>query len=207
MPMFEPEERAALDILRDELGIIRAIQVGAQVQIRRALGEPFDELDEPTSRDEALSRRQIGPAIVLYRILRNRMTREEALQVVERVIIEGAVVFLSNTMGRLRRRELLSMGDQERDQFVRTKGEKFFNATLRWEEISEDEVYFTVTHCKFPALCEAVGVPELAPLFCKGDFEFFGGVESDVRLERPHTIAEGADTCPFHIYLTESTDE
>jgi predicted ArsR family transcriptional regulator len=201
--MFKPQERAALDILRDELGLVQAIQVGAQVQLRSALGEPFSELEAPSSRDEALSRQQIGPAIVLYRTLRKQIGQQEALEIVERVVIEGAVLFLSETMGRLERDALLEMDDDRRESFVRTKGKKFFNATLRWEEISEDEVYFTVTHCMFPDLCEAVGVPELAPLFCKGDFEFFGGVESDVRLERPHTIAQGADTCPFHIYLDE----
>jgi predicted ArsR family transcriptional regulator len=95
------------------------------------------------------------------------------------------------------------MEDDDREEFVRERGRKFFNATIEWDRISETAVEFTVTHCEFPGLCEAAGVPELAPVFCKGDGAFFGGVESDVELERPHTIAQGADDCPFRISLRD----
>ena len=204
--MFKREDQKAFKILIDELGLVSAIRIGARVQRKVFTGEPFEELPEPDSEDERLSRQQIGPAIVLYRELKEKLTEERAYEVTERVVVEASVVFLSKTVGRLRRRELLSMGDAEREAFVREKGEKFFNANLSWDRIDADAVEFTVLHCKFPPLCEAVGEPELAPVFCKGDAEFFGGVEEDVDLERPHTIAEGGPNCPFHIYLRDGEE-
>ncbi len=42
-----------------------------------------------------------------------------------------------------------------------------------------------------------MGASELAPLFCDVDEAFFGAVEAGVALHRPHTIAGGAQTCPF----------
>jgi len=198
--MIKREDIVGFRILVDELGLVDALRIGGRTQRRLLGGEPFDHLDAPHNDDERQSREQIGPAIVLYRQLRREYGEDRALAVIERVIIEASVVFLSKTVGRLRRDDLLAMGDDEREAFVRQKGRHFANATLTWDHIGAESVEFTVTHCRFPPLCEKAGVPELAPLFCRGDAEFFGGVEQDVDLERPHTIAEGAETCPFHIY-------
>jgi hypothetical protein len=204
--MFSREDSAAFKILIEELGLVDALRIGGRTQRRVFAGEPFDDFDPPETENERESRDQIGPAIVLYRELRREVDRERALEVAERVIVEASIIFLGKTIGRLRRRELLDLEDREREQFVRRKGDKFFNATLEWEQIEVDTVEFTVTHCEFPPLCEATGVPELAPLFCEGDAQFFGDVEEDVDLDRPHTIAEGAETCPFRITLREPQD-
>lgn len=205
--MVQREDIVGFRILVEELGLLDALRVGGRTQRRLFGGAPFDDLPAPEDDDERKSREQIGPAIVLYRQLVDEHDRERALAIIERVIVEASVVFLTRSVGRLRRDELLAMDDAERETFVRNKSEHFANATLTWDHIDADSVAFTVTHCHFPPLCEATGVPELAPLFCKGDAEFFGGVEDDVDLERPHTIAEGADTCPFHIYMREGDDE
>ena len=37
-------------------------------------------------------------------------------------------------------------------------GERFFNSTMRWDEISDRCIRFTVTHCRFPELCAAAGL-------------------------------------------------
>jgi hypothetical protein len=201
--MFSREDSAAFKILIEELGLVDALRVGGRTQRRVFAGEPFDQLDPPETEGERQSREQIGPAIVLYKELLRDRDRQRALEVAERVIIEASIIFLGKTIGRLRRSELLDLGDRQREEFVRRKGDKFFNATLEWEQIEVDTVEFTVTHCEFPPLCEKTGVPELAPLFCKGDAQFFGDVEEDVDLDRPHTIAEGAETCPFRITLRD----
>lgn len=202
--MFKPEQRAAFGVLVDEFGLLQALKVGGRVQRQRFAGAPFDELPPPEDDDERLSREQIAPAIVLYRQLRRDVSEERAYAITERVVVEGAVHFLGRQIGRLPRDELVAMGDAERDNFVRERGENFFNATIEWDRVSRDAVEFTVTHCAFPGLCEDAGVPELAPVFCEGDRKFFGGVESDVQLERPHTIAQGGPDCPFRISLRES---
>jgi Amt family ammonium transporter len=47
------------------------------------------------------------------------------------------------------------------------------------------------------------GVPELAPVFCKGDARFFGTVEPDVELIRPTMIATGGARCDFTLRFAE----
>jgi len=202
--MLEREKRAAFGVLVDELGLFRALKIGGRLQRQRFAGEPFDDLPPPEDEDERLSREQIAPAIVLYRQLRRDVSQNRAYEITERVVVEASVHFLARTIGRLPREKLIEMGEDEREEFVRARGSDFFNATIEWDRISRDAVEFTVTHCAFPELCEEAGVPELAPVFCEGDREFFGGVESDVELERPHTIAQGGPDCPFRISLRES---
>ena len=56
-----------------------------------------------------------------------------------------------------------------------------------------------VVSCRFVTLCEQVGAPELAPLFCAADLAYF--VEGPIRLERPKTLAGGDDCCEFRFTL------
>ena len=64
-------------------------------------------------------------------------------------------------------------------------------------ETGTDRASFTVTSCTFPALCASAGMPEIATLFCEVDAHYFGGVDRDLALERPHTLAGGGPNCPF----------
>lgn len=192
-------ELAAVPVLLREVGLVESVKLGWKLEAAKRRGEPFADLPKPDSEDERLSREQIGPAIVLYRLLREGRSQQEALRIARAVVIESALVFLRQSIGTLRRTEIEALDDEGRRQFVRQRGAKFFNATVEWDEISANRVDFTVTHCRFPPLCEAVGVPELAPVFCAGDGKFFGTVEPNTELVRPTTIAQGGATCPFSI--------
>ncbi len=187
----------AVALLVRRLGAPRALAVMAEVAVAQARGEPFAHLATPIEARERLSRQQAGPALLLVRALRRRLPPDEALDVAREVIVAGAVIFLGHTIGPLERDSLMAQTPAQREQFVKETGAKFFNATLRWDEISDEQVRFTVTHCRFPELCAAAGDPEVAPLLCQGDAIYFGEVLGTVRLERPHTLAEGAPECPF----------
>jgi hypothetical protein len=184
-----------------ELGLWRALRVGLAVDRGTKRGEPFLELPPPDCEKERLSRAQIGPAILLYRALEAEAGRAQAMKSTEVIAAAGAVAFLKRTIGELRRPALLAMRPEEREAFVRRQGAQFFNATIRWDLITPDEVRFTVERCRFPRLCEAAGTPELAPVFCKGDATFFGETVPHVTMERAQTIAEGGDCCPFVLKL------
>ena len=202
--IIKPEELRAARVLWRRLGLRATLSLGAKLEWARRRGEPFERLAPPVDEREQQSRQQIGPAILLYRALLDRgMPRDQALSLVEEVILEATLAFLGRTIGPLRRADLEALDDQERGHFVRRLGRRFFNATLRWDTVAADQVAFTVTHCHFPSLCAAAGHPELAPLFCKGDALYFGQVEPDVLLERPHTIAGGAPTCPFTLRYSD----
>lgn len=196
---LDPNERLATPILLRELGVFKSLKVGRAIRRRQKKGDPFSHLEPPSTDEDRLSREQIGPAILLYQELLKVVDGDSAWRVTEEIVVEAACVFLRQSIGELRRDELATLDATGRERFVQERGRKFFNATVTWEEISGERVHFTVTHCKFPPLCVAAGVPELAPIFCKGDARYFGTIEPDVELKRPHTIAEGASTCAFRL--------
>ena len=206
MPLFNAEERLAIPILLREVGVIKSILLGARTRKRQDAGEPFQMLGPPSDDNDKLSRDQVGPAILLYQELAKLVSRDEAYRITEKIVVTGAIPFMQERIGPIRRAELESMDQQARDEFIQIRGTRFFNATVRWDEVSARAVNFTVLSCTFPPLCAAAGVPELAPIFCKGDEKFFGSVEPDVRLERPQTIAEGAPNCPFYLRWVDDTD-
>ena len=201
---IDTSQLASLPVLIEELGILGTLVVGARVQAAVSRGEPFSDLPPADDERERSSRHQIAPAILLYRQLLLRMDPAEARRIVERAVVEGAVAFLSKSIGPLERAELEQLDDIERREFVEARGEKFFNATVRWDTVEPSRVHFTVTYCRFPSLCAEVGHPELAPVFCAGDAKFFGTVEPDVVLDRPQTIAGGDSQCIFRLSWTDS---
>lgn len=187
----------ALGLIRHELGVTQTASTLSAIMFAMSKGEPFGHLPDPADRCEYLSRKQIAPAILLYRALCERMEPAEALGLTRKVAVEGARVFLKRMVGLLEREHFAGMDAAAREQFVQDIGERFFNAKLTWQEISAERLRFTAEACCFPALCEAAGTPELAPLLCEGDELFFGQDLEGVELTRPRTIAEGFDVCPF----------
>lgn len=178
--------------------------VALRISWWRVVGRPFRGLPPPQDRRELLSRRQAGPAILLYRALLPHLDADRALELTREVVLAGTVVFLGATIGPLSRDALVAMTTEARHEYVRCIGERFFNATLRWDEVSAERVRFTVTACLFPGLCRAAGAPAVAPLLCEGDAVYFGDVIGKVELSREHTIAGGAGECPFVLTWLDS---
>ncbi|MBI2895507.1 MAG: L-2-amino-thiazoline-4-carboxylic acid hydrolase [Deltaproteobacteria bacterium] len=160
---------------------------------------PFAHLPAPTDERESLSRKQAGPAIQLYQILRERHPADDPLEIVREVMIAGALIFLDHCLGSLTPSLFGELPIEERERLVERLASRFFNATVRLDEVGADRVRLTVTACRFASLAREAAVPELAPLFCAGDEAYFGRVQPDVELSRPHTIAEGAQSCPFEL--------
>jgi len=185
-----------------QLGLWQALRVGMRLNRLTRQGEPFAHLPTPDCEEERLSREQCGPAIVLYKTLIPLLGQDRALQVTEAGATAGAVAFLKQTIGPLRRAELAAMSEEQREAFIKERGAMFFNATIVWDRVTPEEVRFTVQRCRFPRLCQAAGAEELAPVFCKGDAVFFAQADPPIILERAHTIAEGGDTCPFILKLS-----
>jgi predicted ArsR family transcriptional regulator len=201
-------EWAAVWPLIDQLGVFGAAVVGWKVDAAQRRGEPFEQLGPPADDRERLSRQQAAPLLLLYRTLKERLGDEtKALEIARAAALAGGRAFLARTLGKLDRATLDALDDDGRQRFADDKAYQFFNATLRWEHIGADEVRFTVTACHFPRLCAAVGMPELAPLFCETDAAYFGSVEPDVVLERPHTLATGGESCPFRLLWASGGSE
>lgn len=189
----------AMELLLVRLGPFQAASVGLDVAVDQLAGRPFGHLPPPIDNQEALSRAQVGPAILLYGALRRRMHPDRALALTREVVVAGAVIFLSSSIGPLDRHALSSLSRMELESFAKTIAGRFFNAELHWDEISGKAVRFTVNHCRFPDLCRTAGAPELAPLLCEGDAVYFGEVLGTVDLTRSQTIASGGRNCPFEL--------
>lgn len=199
MPLLDPIEKAALQVVARHVGWLRALWYGISIRRRVARGEPFAHLPPPDCEKEAQSRAQAGPAIVLYRRLRRSLGPEDAVDITTDAVEAGALVFLREVIGPLNRQVLAAMTPEAREAFVHERGAQFPNAELIWEQVDLEQVRFTVLDCRFVSLCAEVGHPELAPIFCKGDARFFGTVEPDVELIRSETLAAGGASCPFVI--------
>lgn len=196
---LDPNERIGAPILVRRVGLLRAIVVGREVRRAARAGEPFAHLGPPENADDAASREQIGAAVLLYRALSDRVGKERAFEVTREAVLAAGVVFLEEQVGDIRRDVVARIPEAERAEWAAKKGEGFFNATMRWDEVAEDRVRFTVTACRFPPLCRAAGAPELAPIFCAVDEAYFGRAGSGVRLDRPQTIAGGGTICDFRL--------
>lgn len=187
-------DRAAVRILWTRLGLVNALRLGVRITRRADRGEPFNDLPPAEGFKEIGSRAQAGSAILLYEEL-VRMGREDALAITSECVSKGAVLFLSQSIGRIDRSVLAAMSADEQRSWLDGVSAKFPNATLTWDEVSPDRVKFTVSACRLHTLALYAGHPELAPVFCKGDGAFFSG--EGVSLKRPGTLAEGAESCPF----------
>lgn len=192
-------ERAAFRVLVSELGWFGAVRVGLRVRLDAARGRPFGDLPPAVDDKERGSRAQAGPATLLYSALLPRMPRDEALRITGRIVEEGAMVFLGATVGELRREEIARLDDAERRTMLEERLDRFPNATASVEVVEADHVRFLVSRCRLVELVRHAGHPELAPLFCAADGRFFRELPDGVRLDRPTTLADGAEGCPFDL--------
>ena len=177
---------------------------GLRVGLRLALGgggAPFGHLSPPEDERERLSRAQAVLAIRPYRVLLTRYSVERALVVAGHVIEAGAVEHLGETLGALNAQAFRALDEEARLSRVRGWISSFFTATARIDDVTADQVSFTVTACALARLCREAGHPELAPAFCRGDALFFASQSPPIHLERAQTIAEDGPDCPFVLSL------
>jgi hypothetical protein len=142
--VLDATERAALVVLARRLGWVGALRVGLAVERARRRGEPFADLPPATDAKESGSRAQAGPAILLFRALRDRVGAEAARSITGEAVSAGAITFLRASLGPLRRAELAALDDAGRRAFAADRADRFPNATLTWDEVSAERVAFTV---------------------------------------------------------------
>jgi hypothetical protein len=193
----------SLKLLFKELGAIKLCHLSFHMFALQLQGEPFRTFPKATEEGDIFSRKQIGPAIVLYKALRKLYSEERALQISESIIIDSTLIFLRQAIGAINRTRVEAMNEPERQSWLSQIAAQFLNATIRWNRIGLSDLSFTITHCYFPKMCADAGVAELAPIFCKGDAVYFGEEQEGVSLNRPHTIALGSQDCLFEMKLVQ----
>jgi len=196
------DELVGARALAAEVGFWQAAKLAVWIERQRRRGEPFAHLPAAANERERLSRQQASGAVLLYRALQHAAV-PDPLATTQRVMAGAGASFMHSQLGPMTPRRLATLSAEG----LRELGNRFVNATMRWDEVGQDHVRFTVTSCTFPALCVAAGHPELAPLFCAVDDAYFGAIEKGVRLDRPQTIARGHTSCAFHLYRVDKAGQ
>jgi hypothetical protein len=183
-------------VLFGELGIRVTLGLLPELKRRERQGAPWMGLGEPSSEAEKWSREQIGPAIALYQVLRDREVANP-LDVIRKVILGSTVPWMKWAIGTISPVHYRAMTPGERLAWIEGKTSGFFNMELTDLAAHEEGASFRVVKCFFPGLCAQAGVPEMAPLFCEVDAMYFGGVQKGIELDRKETLAQGGTHCGF----------
>ena len=195
--------RVAVRKMFSQLGAGPALKVLAGVAADQARGEPWRELSRPADTREALSRRQLGSAVLLYRNLCRVCEEPEAYDLTAAIVREASVDFLRRNVPVIKKKKVLGMTDSRRRFYLRRIQQKFFNADADMTLDGDEGLLLTVRRCRFPELLKAVGDPQLAPMFCEGDADFFDQHQPEVQLERPEIISRGGAVCDFRFHWVE----
>lgn len=187
--------------LLSELGLLKTATVFLDLARASTRGEPFGGLGPPVDEQDELSRRQLASAVLLYRALKDNLDQDQALALTGKIIEDASVDFLRLNVPVLRKKALLDMPGPERDAMFKSVGAKFFNADANIRMVDNKIVYFSVHRCRFVELLRRVGEPEMAVLFCKGDFRFFNEHQPDIALHRPQELSTGGAYCDFQFHL------
>ena len=193
-------------VLRSALGWVEAISVGMALQKRIKAGEPFKNLPAPVSEKDEKSRMQIGPAIVLYEVLLERHTKEEALALVRDVSKEGAIIFLGTILPKIDRAWYDSLNEETKEVSLLELVERFPNSSIGALSFEADAFSFEVKRCAFVELANSTSHPELARVFCEGDGVYFERHVPNVSFERPTALASGGSCCDFRFKWLDGED-
>ena len=191
----------AIVLLWKQLGATGAFAVVIDLLYRQGRGEPWNGQGRPEDTKEKLSRKQCGPAVVLYRTLASRLGNERALELTGRIVLDASILFLKSIVPIMEPEALRAMSEDARRQYIMKIADRFFNADTDKIELTDDAFRYKICRCRFPELMDAVGHPELAPLFCRGDQVFFDEHQPHVEFFRPVTLAQDRQPCDFNFRL------
>jgi hypothetical protein len=200
MPMIVAEQLGAVYAVRlllRELGAAAALKVLAGVVVDQIKGEPWRGMNPTADTKEALSRRQIGGAVILERRLRSVVSPDKARALNADVVKYASVEFLKRNIPQLNKSDILSMPNEKRDAFLFEINEKFFNSDAEFELHGEESLDLRITRCRFVELLAAIGEADMAPVFCEGDGEFFTSHQDEIILDRPEKLSTGGKICDF----------
>lgn len=183
----------ALAILRRALGLGGLLRLLPRLLVAR---DPFARLGPPGDAREHQSRKQMAPAVQLYQLLRARLGQERALAVTREVVVAATLQFLASVLPRFDRDDYRALGER-REAYLNEVTEPFHNATREFVDVSEDRFEMRVNACHLHSLSVRLGIPELAPVFCAGDRDFFSDPTQPVAMERETTLAEDGRPCRF----------
>ena len=190
-------KKAAIGVLRKELGWKKVFGLLPGLSRRQKQGEPWQDLPEPKDQKDKDSRLLIGEAILLYRELLQRIPQVDAERIVRKVIIESAVMQLYTLIPKISRDAILALNPEDRKVKFCDIIDQFPNADWKIHKVTDTEYGYMITRCRLVELIIATGHPELKDAFCAGDGIYFERYQPEIIFSRPSKIGSGDNSCEF----------
>ncbi len=196
----------ALSVLRHELGTVGVARAVLHLARRAVLADPLRALARPRDRDDALTRQQLRPVLLLDDVLRLDLGLDEhrSHALLGVVVRTSGARFLAQFQPALAVDDWAAATPAERARFAKALVSRLFNARVARVEALPDALAFDVAACRFVDLLGALDRARLAPLFCEVDRAFVDRDGSPLALHRAGTLAEGAARCDFRFTLRAS---
>ena len=193
-------KRSVGRILLKRLGPMHTMRTLAHFALMTLQGHPFKELGEPVDDRDRLSRKQLGPAVLIYRALQHvGLPTSQATELVKDLVTVGGLRFLDHLLAPIANtpsHQILRHRDR-----IKLVLARFMNAEAKTKLTEDGTLHYTVYRCRFVELLNRVGTPELAPLFCDVDREYFQTDRTTIVLARRRTLAAGDNCCDFRFSL------
>lgn len=168
-----------------------------QTEVRfQALLAQADDRGSPAIRDHLA--RKLLPPLAFYQVLRARgMDQAAALDQVRQETRQAA---------QSKKRDMASL---TRLPFAytlyRLGGKRYLAKSFppagwdtQWVRCDGKEILFNLRTCLYQEVTQALGCPELCPLYCENDDIAFSGLAPKILFRRTGTLASGAPCCDFH---------
>jgi hypothetical protein len=196
--------RTSVPAIFSALGFARGLRALFGVLRRQVFGpDPLKTLgpDNRADLEDWLARRQLRPLLWLD----DTLSRDLKLSDAERHAALGAVVsatgaaFLGQLFPAIQPEAWQAASNNERETLVRRTMRRFGNIAQADVMPSETGVGFDVRRCRFHRMVNALGRPDLGPLFCEADFVYFNRDNTMYSFQRSTTRANGGDVCDFRL--------
>lgn len=195
---------AAVERLRHHLGW-KTIRVLSHFARRDLTDNYFVDLDPTTDwNSEALIRHQLKPVLILDDVLRLdlKLNSRDANVILLDIVRSSGARFVEYNVPRIEKNVWQEVDNAERHTFMIQLTERLFNAHITDIQTSPNHLEFKVSACRFVEILRTLNRPHLATFFCEADSQFFSGPGLPV-LERPETLASGANCCHFRFKMPE----
>lgn len=193
----------AVGVLRRQLGVARSARALVGLGRRQLLGDPFAALPPAHDTAEWLTRRQLGPVLLLEDTLLQDlgMEPEAATAVLAALIGTVGARLLGRRFPALQPDLWAAAAPEARERLARRVFARLGNIAGADIHTSDTSLSLDVTACRFVALLHQLGRPHLGPLFCEADAVFFEQTAAPVSLTRTRTLAQGGPRCDFRFRL------
>lgn len=196
----------ALARLYAALGAWRLVRVLIAFLWRSVFADPLRAIERKNNWRDNFTRHQLRPVLLLEDVLTRAVGPHTTMVLLADIVAASGARFIGSQVRHPAPGDWRRMSPDSRATFARALLNRFGNAETTLVEQSDTGVGFDVTFCHFVALCQAVGRPHLAPLFCRADSAYYDTPESNVHLTRNETLALGHNRCAFRLAFTPASE-